>query len=70
MHLRREPWLLDFDQESHTYAVFDETVAKLKEKEKEDAAAAAPVAVEDAGSEKVTAAPRVMATELLGVSQA
>ena len=64
LHLKREPWLLDFDQESHTYAVFDETVAKLNEKAEQ--AQVAPV--DNAGLDKTTALPRVVETELMGTA--
>lgn len=33
LHLKREPWLLDFDAEQHAYEVFDQTMAKLKQEE-------------------------------------
>ncbi|KAI1841598.1 hypothetical protein JX265_004672 [Neoarthrinium moseri] len=31
LHLKRDPWLLDFDPENHVYEVYDETVAKLRQ---------------------------------------
>lgn len=55
---------MDFDQESHTYAVFDETVAQLNEKA--ELAQAAPV--DTAGADKATALPRVVETELMGTA--
>ena len=30
LHLKREPWLLDFDAETHAYEVYDATVEKLQ----------------------------------------
>jgi len=32
LHLKREAWLLNFDAESHAYAVYDESVAQLGQK--------------------------------------
>ena len=55
---------MDFDQEAHTYKVFDETVAKLKEKS--EPVQAAPV--DGAGLDKATALPRVVETELMGTA--
>ncbi|KPI41516.1 6-hydroxynicotinate 3-monooxygenase [Cyphellophora attinorum] len=69
LHLKRESWLLDFDQEAHTYAVFDETVAKLNAEEaarQADSSAPAP-AVE---APAISAAPAIAQTELVGMGQA
>jgi 2-polyprenyl-6-methoxyphenol hydroxylase-like FAD-dependent oxidoreductase len=32
--LQREPWLLDFDSEEHTYNVYNDVVTKLREESK------------------------------------
>jgi len=32
LHLKREPWLLDFDAETHAYAVYDDVVKELGSK--------------------------------------
>ena len=63
LHLKRDPWLLDFDQEAHTYAVFDEAVAQLDNKESADMSG--PGAPKD----KVSALPEVIQTELVGAGQ-
>jgi 2-polyprenyl-6-methoxyphenol hydroxylase-like FAD-dependent oxidoreductase len=62
LHLKRDAWLLDFDQEEHTYAVFDETVAKLDQKQKAASANGMPLG-------KEAALPKVIETELVGISQ-
>ena len=62
LHLRREAWLLDFDQEAHTYEVFDEAVAKLNKKEKVKATEGLPTS-------KTDSLPKVVETELVGISQ-
>jgi 2-polyprenyl-6-methoxyphenol hydroxylase-like FAD-dependent oxidoreductase len=64
LHLRREPWLLDFDQEAYTYAHFDDAVAKLKE----DGAATVAIPVATTVGEK-SAAPQVLQTEVVGAGQ-
>lgn len=82
LHLRREPWLLDFDQEAHTYAVFDETIAQMNEEESkkpqepskqdkaEDRTAPPPPQTTEATSEETlkTALPTVVQTELMGTA--
>lgn len=30
LHLKREPWLLDFDAEAHAYEVYDDVIAGLQ----------------------------------------
>lgn len=37
LHLKREPWLLDFDAEMHAYAVYDDVVKELESKRKSKA---------------------------------
>jgi hypothetical protein len=71
LHLKRESWLLDFDQEAHTYAVFDETVAKLDTAEAtKKADIAAPTTAPAAEPAVAPAAPLIAQTELVGMGQA
>jgi 2-polyprenyl-6-methoxyphenol hydroxylase-like FAD-dependent oxidoreductase len=63
LHLKRDPWLLDFDQEAHTYAVFDDAVAQLNKNQSPKNSSV------DEPNEKDSGLPKVIETELVGVSQ-
>ena len=63
LHLKRDPWLLDFDQEPFTYSVIDDTIANL-EKEKDP-----QVTINGSPSDEKNALPKVVETELVGVGQ-
>jgi hypothetical protein len=62
LHLKREAWLLDFDQEAHTQVVFDQIIGKLNANT--DATGKAGIT-----TNKTDSMPKVMETELLGVGQ-
>jgi 2-polyprenyl-6-methoxyphenol hydroxylase-like FAD-dependent oxidoreductase len=59
LHLKREAWLLNFDQEAHTYDIFDETVKKLNEKQTTQV-----TAVEEL-KEKIEEGPKIVQRELV-----
>ena len=63
LHLKRDAWLLDFDQEPHTYAVFDEVVAQLNKTQSAD------MSGPGRPKEKANGLPKVIQTELVGVGQ-
>jgi hypothetical protein len=64
LHLRREPWLLDFDQEPHTYAVIDEVVKKLRHNQP------AGTGIPDASEKSMASGlSGVAQTELVGAAQ-
>ena len=63
LHLKRAAWLLDFDQEPHTYAVFDEAVAQLNKKQSADMSGT------ETPKEKPNGLPTIVQTELVGAGQ-
>ena len=63
LHLKRDAWLLDFDQEPHTYGVFDEAITQLNNKQSADMSGAG------APEGKANGLPKVLQTELVGAAQ-
>jgi hypothetical protein len=68
---------LDFDQEAYTYSVFDETVAEMQKGRtqtgsQQDSAASNPASSSIEGmtseTQKGTALPKVLETELMGTA--
>ena len=66
LHPERDPWLLDFDHEAHTYAVLDQAVAQLCGKE---SAEGADIGGPGAPNEKTSGLPTVVHVELTGAGQ-
>lgn len=63
LHLKREPWLLDFDQESYTYSVIDDTMTNLNR------GSHRPDRINGSLNAKEGALPKVVETELMGVAR-
>ena len=63
LHLKRDAWLLDYDEQTHSYAVIDETMAKFDEQERADLGGSGKP------SEKASGLPIVVQSELVGIGQ-
>lgn len=63
LHLKRAPWLLDFDQEAHTYAVIDDAMQKVRTSQFNGTAVAPSPEV------KPNELPGRAQTELVGAAQ-